>query len=357
LAAPATAPPVGRRLFIGTAAAAALLLGAIVMMVAAVSFFTGGGNDGGQGGYEPSAAAIADIPPTLLPLYLQAGQSRGIDWAIVAAIGKVEADHGRSTAGGVHDGVNFAGCCAGPMQFSVTGPGGGTWGQYGVDGDGDGRRDVYNPADAIPAAADYLKANGAPGDYERAIFAYNHASWYVAQVLAQAQKYRGSLKDAGGAPALQATSSSAREVLRLADGPRPRITLTTDGRNDLSTGQIDDRVTSLLVAIAQQHRIVVTVLKTGHSYTTTSGNASNHAFGRAADIGVVDGQACDSTRQGRTGSCWQLAVQLSRVTGPLQPTELIYGIDPDGPHGPAFACLSAACGGDHSDHVHFGWDR
>jgi hypothetical protein len=50
-------------------------------------------------------------------------------------------------------------------------------------------------------------------------------------------------------------------------------------------------------------------------------------------------------------------VQLSRVTGPLHPTELVYGIDPDGPSGPAFACLSAACGGDHSDHVHFGWDR
>ena len=78
------------------------------------------------------------------------------------------------------------------MQFGIgagnhgCGDAGNAWATYGVDGDGDGRRDVYDPADAIPAAARYLRAAGAPGDYRRAIFAYNHADWYVAEVLATA---------------------------------------------------------------------------------------------------------------------------------------------------------------------------
>jgi hypothetical protein len=62
--------------------------------------------------WEPSQQAMADIPTEYLKLYLQAGESRGIDWAILAAIGSIETDHGRSTASGVHSGVNAYGCCA-----------------------------------------------------------------------------------------------------------------------------------------------------------------------------------------------------------------------------------------------------
>src|SRR3954464_6564387 len=75
-----------------------------------------------QGGYGPSATARAEIPAAYLALYQQAGARYGIDPWILAAIGSVETDHGRSTAPGVHTGVNTYGCCAGPMQFSVTGP-------------------------------------------------------------------------------------------------------------------------------------------------------------------------------------------------------------------------------------------
>lgn len=333
---------------------AALCAFAIAGMMAALS-----GSQPDTGSFQPSKNALADIPADYLQLYLQAGRSRGIDWAVLAGIGSVETSHGRSSAPGVTSGVNTYGCCAGPMQFSVIGPNGGTWGTYGVDGNHDGQISVYDPADAIPAAADYLKASGAPADYHRALFAYNHAEWYVAQVLQKASEYRGALQATGGAtpPQLSLNLAGARQVLELADGPHPRITLTASQRNDLSTGQIDPRVTSILVAIARQHTITVTSLMSDHGLMTTSNNVSNHSAGRAADIGIVDGEACDSTTHGRTGRCWQLAQQLAQIKGPLSvKMELIYGIDPDGP-GPAFACTGdPACGGNHTDHVHVGYD-
>ena len=68
---------------------------------------------------------------------------------------------------------------------------------YASDGNGDGMADIWSPADAIAGAARLLKANGAPHDYRRALFAYNHASWYVDMVLRQAAEYRGALERQG----------------------------------------------------------------------------------------------------------------------------------------------------------------
>jgi hypothetical protein len=136
-------------------------------------------------GYGPSALATDGIPPEYLALYQAAAAQEGLDWTIIAGIGRVETDHGRSTQPGVHSGVNTFGCCAGPMQFYVIGPSS-TWDAYGNGGD------VYDPADAIPAAARYLKASGAPGDYHRAVLAYNHSEAYVQEVMDWAEKYRGN---------------------------------------------------------------------------------------------------------------------------------------------------------------------
>ncbi len=135
-----------------------------------------------------AAPAADDIPAELLPVYQQAGERYGVPWSILAAIGKVESDHGRSTLPGVHEGVNRHGCCAGPMQFSIP-PHFDTWGSYGVDGDGDGVRDVYDPADAIPGAANLLAANGAAADLPTAIWHYNHSQSYVRAVLDLAASY------------------------------------------------------------------------------------------------------------------------------------------------------------------------
>jgi hypothetical protein len=176
-------------------AAVALVAGAgtlIVLMtlmlltgMSGVSAAPGGGGDGtGEG---PSALALREIPPTYLRLYQAAAARYGLDWAILAGIGKVECDHGRDPDPScTHEGaVNSAGA-GGPMQFLAS-----TWATYGVDGDGDGRIDRWDPADAIYGAANYLHASGAPGNYRAAIYSYNHAGWYVAEVEGWAARYRG----------------------------------------------------------------------------------------------------------------------------------------------------------------------
>src|SRR3954469_19078424 len=135
----------------------------------------------------PSAEALADIPGNYLQLYQQAAahyELGGDGWSWLAGIGSVETDHGRLRAPGVSSGENSAGA-GGPMQFLAD-----TWASYGVDGNRDGRVSRYDPRDAIPAAARYLHASGAPGDWPRALFAYNHAGWYGADVAARAAAHR-----------------------------------------------------------------------------------------------------------------------------------------------------------------------
>jgi hypothetical protein len=139
----------------------------------------------------PSTAARADIPVGYLQLYRRsASRCPGLSWAVLAAIGKVESDHGRSRLPGVRSGWNAAGA-AGPMQFGIgVGRAGNAWARYGADFDRDGRGSVYDPGDAIPAAVRYLCAAGAPRRLDRALYAYNHSWSYVATVKAIATRYR-----------------------------------------------------------------------------------------------------------------------------------------------------------------------
>jgi hypothetical protein len=138
--------------------------------------------------------SVPGIPDDYLDAYRSASASfeLGADgWSYLAAIGSVESNHGRSSAPGVHSGQNAHGCCAGPMQIhNGFGSGAGTWGAYAADGDRDGDKNIYSPADAIATAARYLRASGAPVDWRSALFAYNHAGWYVDQVVARARAYR-----------------------------------------------------------------------------------------------------------------------------------------------------------------------
>src|SRR5690625_3956175 len=88
----------------------AILAAAVSAVVAAI---VGGGNSAASS--QPSPAALADIPGNYLALYRQAAATcPGLDWTILAAVGKIETDHGRLDAEGVHSGENFAGA-GGPM--------------------------------------------------------------------------------------------------------------------------------------------------------------------------------------------------------------------------------------------------
>jgi hypothetical protein len=138
----------------------------------------------------PSRAAAADIPPSYLRRYRSAGgRCAGLSWSVLAAVGKVESDHGRARLPGVRSGWNRAGA-AGPMQFGIgQGRAGNAWARYGGDFDRDGRTSVYDPGDAIPAAADYLCAHGAPHRLGRALYAYNRSWSYVAKVRRLARRY------------------------------------------------------------------------------------------------------------------------------------------------------------------------
>jgi membrane-bound lytic murein transglycosylase B len=132
---------------------------------------------------EPSRTAAADIPAGYLRLYRTAGAHYRIPWPVLAAIGKVESDHGRTRLPGVRSGSNWAGAC-GPMQLGcVAGSkAGNAWARY-------GHGSPHDPAQAIPAAARYLVDHGAHRHLDRALFAYNHSRAYVAKVTQLARRY------------------------------------------------------------------------------------------------------------------------------------------------------------------------
>jgi cell wall-associated NlpC family hydrolase len=162
-----------------------LLLLLPVLFIGAAVGVLGGGTGVSLGQPAAYTQQVAGIPAEYLQLFQTAGARYGIPWEVLAGIGKVECDDGQDpdpscTQQGA---VNYAGA-GGPMQFLAS-----TWAQYGVSATGTGTPDRWNAADAIFTAARYLKANGAPQELQRAIFAYNHSQEYVETVLRWANTY------------------------------------------------------------------------------------------------------------------------------------------------------------------------
>jgi murein DD-endopeptidase MepM/ murein hydrolase activator NlpD len=117
--------------------------------------------------------------PALQGLWQRAGSAYGIPWQVLASINRIESNFGQNM------GPSSAGA-VGWMQFMPS-----TWLRWGMDGDGDGVSDPWSPDDAVFSAARYLAAAGGATDLPRAIFAYNHAQWYVDEVLSGARLYTG----------------------------------------------------------------------------------------------------------------------------------------------------------------------
>ena len=167
-------------------------LGAAVLAALAVAVVASGTHAAGPrprhrgagGRIEPPPSALArrTIPGHYLRLYVRAGAEYGLDWTKLAAVGQIESHSGQSHLAGVSRGTNYAGA-EGPAQFLPQ-----TWARFGVAADGSGRLDPYDPANAITAMAAYLKASGAPEDWGRALFTYNHSAAYVSEVLALAAR-------------------------------------------------------------------------------------------------------------------------------------------------------------------------
>ena len=165
----------------------------------------------------PSAYAVTttgagDIPAGYLSAYEQAAAGcPGLAWPLLAAVGKVESDHGRAP-----DLVSSTGAM-GPMQFMP-----GTWAGYGVDADGDGHADPFTAADAITAAADYLCALGVATDPHDALIAYNCgnpgpacqavSAGYAATVLAWADRYGTPLAGLTGPAVAVAVAAALDQV-------------------------------------------------------------------------------------------------------------------------------------------------
>jgi hypothetical protein len=140
-----------------------------------------------------SGCAASGVPPILIPIYNRAANAYGLGPqgpSVLASINGVE------SAFGSNMGPSSAGA-VGWMQFLPS-----TWESWGVDANGDGVRDPYNPEDAIFAAAAYLSASGMPADTYGAIYSYNHADWYVQEVLANAACYGSLGGGVGGGIAL-----------------------------------------------------------------------------------------------------------------------------------------------------------
>jgi Ca2+-binding RTX toxin-like protein len=114
----------------------------------------------------------------LKPTWKAAGKAFGIRWTVLASITQIESSFG----------CNMGPSSAGAIGWTQFMPG--TWRMYGMDADGDGKASPYNSVDAIFSSARYLRASGAPKSYTKALYAYNHAMWYVRKVLAGAKRFR-----------------------------------------------------------------------------------------------------------------------------------------------------------------------
>ncbi|MFN8217564.1 MAG: lytic murein transglycosylase [Solirubrobacterales bacterium] len=174
-----------------------------------------------------------EIPPFLLPIYQACGTEYGIPWEVLAAINKIE------TGFGTNLNVSSAGA-VGWMQFLPS-----SWEAFGLDANGDGRKDPYNPVDAICAAAHYLRLAGGSKHLYEAILAYNHADWYAQEVLLYARAYGRLPSDLVGS--LTGLTEGAHFPVaadaRYADDNAARATLSSSGSGRI-TGSAAEVISS-----------------------------------------------------------------------------------------------------------------
>ena len=289
---------------------------------------------------EPSEFAIEDIPPQLLGHYRAASSScPGLPWTVLAAIGKVESNHGRFGGSEVAENGEVSPHILGPLLDGSLigtiaiplGAGGSPWHTHtvfdrglgpmqfltdtfrsvGVDGNGDGEATPHNAIDAIHSAPVYL-CNGEEEltDVRHAVFRYNRADVYVDAVMDLAARYGTAPLFAGADP---------NDLLN-----HPNVSMGPAQEADLAAGRIDPQLVAILLSVASEHTIYISSLATGHSLcvaqtgTYPDCRISRHVSGQAADIALFDGNPVnDSNRAARAQLLRWLPMQ--RNTNFLRP--------------------------------------
>jgi soluble lytic murein transglycosylase-like protein len=249
-------------------------------------------------------------------------------WAL-AAVARVESNFGKGMS--AHDLAS-----RGPLGITDD-----NWKRYAVDGDEDGKVKRSSPADS---AATLARMIWAAGDLRAGLFEHNHAEWYVEAVLADAESMKGTCQEKTVAYSVALPGPTNAPINWRNVELSNQLEMV-----DIQSGAIDPRIINLIGAISQQHVITISALRSDHPKYTTSGNVSNHYYGRAMDIAAIDGVSC--TNVSPDGPCGTLARQLGALPPGQEPTELIYCWDPDGPANP-----NGFAQADHCDHIHVGFD-
>jgi hypothetical protein len=181
-------------------------------LVALLALLGGSSSASCGGGVATVAALNSQVPPKLVPIYQRGAAKYKLGRrgpAVLAAINFVETSFG----------TNMATSSAGANGWMAFMPE--TWAEWGVDGDGDGDKDSYSAPDAIFSAANYLHDSGAPDDWWEAIFAYNHAGWYVEKVLRYEKEFSAADGHPAGPPSRSSRPTRPRQSARWSPSPRP----------------------------------------------------------------------------------------------------------------------------------------
>jgi len=305
----------GRLIGVGVAAAGGAVVVVAAALLAWLAVVAGAGAGVSPGASSGCLGEVGEgVPVELRPIFREAAgrYDLGKDGpSILAGLTSVESGFGRNM------GPSSAGA-VGWTQFLPS-----TWARYGVDANGDGRRDPHDAHDAIHSAANYLRASGAPGSWRRALFAYNHAGWYVDKVLREAARLR--------APGVEPTCATA-----LIGQPVGAHRVAGGGKIVALPGMpgeaVDDRIARDVLWMIAAFRVKVTdgYAQAGHEAD------GEHPLGLAVDL--VPGP----------GGSWDDVDRLARWAEPQQnrprPPFRWVGYNGDKNHG-------------RGNHLHLSWNH
>jgi hypothetical protein len=341
----------------------ALIVLAVLVAIIGLSAVAMGNLPGGDS--VPSAYAARLIPPDMLALYQSQAVKQecpGLSWTIVAAIVHLESMDGRnpeiSPAGAMgpsqfeprtwdaqgRTAIIFTDAKGNPQPFGRVPDGKG----YALDGDGDGVADIMNAKDSVPATARFLCANGGgnPATLVQAIYAYNHAWWYVfGGTTDTGQPFEGVLPLA---QKLAANGSIAGTAVGNGE------VLFSPGANFPGQPVTPETIGFLQVVAGLYGKPLICTTGTSHSYLTVDGLVSDHADGHACDFGMA---ANGGTDDGPLGDALDTACLVAAGDPPQVAAQeaIIGGLYTREHNGLRIQCIwKTDQGGNHHNHVHVG---